>query len=403
MGAHPARRIATQAPQVQQLACLLTNLVSACAIVFANKAVLSVVHFRFTVALTCIHTVATWLTARALCGLGIITRKPLPKRAVVSLAAAFTGYIVMCNVSLKLNTVGFYQLTKIAIAPVVLVMESMMHRRAPSPSVTMCVLVVCAGIGLATVFDTQVMTNVPGLVVGAISVVVSAQYGMWIGSITTQYNVTSMQLLEQYLPYASLMMAICVPCECALLLRSAAPSSAQPRATLAAAATYSTTLITFKYTRLAVSLIALSAVFGVLVTFSTFLVIGNTSPLTYAVAGHVKTIVILVGGVVFFGDRISMIKAIGLVLAMGGVLGYTRVKMVMSNALSGGGGDVVEREDGQEREELDTEREETLRRKQHDSIALFRDGVGRGADCRGDDGGDGNTTGGGVGWSGPAA
>jgi solute carrier family 35, member E3 len=362
--------------QQQQLAYLLTNLVSACAIVFANKAVLSVVRFRFTVALTCIHTVATWLTARVLCRLGIIKRKPLPRRAVVALAGAFAGYIVLCNVSLQLNTVGFYQLTKIAIAPTVLVLEAVAQRRRPALSVTLCVLVVCAGIALATVFDTQVMTNLPGLVVGLVSVAVSAQYGMWIGSMTKQHGVMSMQLLEQYLPYASLMMAICVPFESLVLMRggsdgrsgfiigrpstaaeavasaaaaaAAAAAGASTSATSAAASTTATataaatsastasTLLTFNYTPLAVGLIALSAVLGVLVTFSTFLVIGNTSPLTYAVAGHAKTIVILGGGVLLFGDRISRIKALGLVLALGGVIAYTRVKMAMTSTSQGG-------------------------------------------------------------------
>lgn len=303
--------------QVRQLASLLTNLVSACAIVFVNKAVLSGVHFRFTVALTCIHTVATWLTSCVLCNLGIIVRKQLPKRAVASLAGAFAGYIVLCNVSLQRNTVGFYQLTKIMIAPTVLVMGAIAHRRAPSLSVALCVMVVSVGIGLATAFDTQVMTNLPGLVVGLLSVVVSAQYGTWIGSMTEQHDVTSMQLLEQYLPYASLMMLICVPVESMLL--------------------GDTTVLTFNYTPLAGGLIILSTLLGVLVTFSTFLVIGNTSPLTYAVAGHAKTIAIIGGGVIFFGDHISGIKGAGLALAMTGVIAYTRVSMVASKTLADGG------------------------------------------------------------------
>jgi solute carrier family 35 protein E3 len=76
-------------------------------------------------------------------------------------------------------------------------------------------------------------------------------------------------------------------------------------------------------------LIAASAVLGVLVTFSTFLVIGNTSPLTYAIAGHVKTIVILGGGVVFFGDQISRLKTLGIAMALGGVVAYTRLKVIL--------------------------------------------------------------------------
>lgn len=305
---------------VQQAASLLANLVSACAIVFANKAVLSVIKFKFTVTLTCIHTLATWLAARALVSSGIISPKQLPRRAALALAAAFTGYIVLCNVSLFINTVGFYQLTKIAIAPTVMIMEAAVQRRAPPTNVAICVLVVCVGIGLATVFDAQVMTNVPGLLVGVLSVIVSAQYGTWIGSMTKQHDVTPLQLLEQYLPYASIMMAACVPVESAIMSMINPPGAP--------------TLWTFAYTHQALALIAVSAALGILVTFSTFLVIGNTSALTYAVAGHVKTIIILGGGVLLFGDQISQVKALGLVMALGGVVAYTCFKM--KNAAAAG-------------------------------------------------------------------
>lgn len=290
---------------------LLTNLVSACAIVFANKAVLSVINFNFTVSLTCIHTIATLLVARVLCILGAIDRKRLPAHASISLAVSFTGYIVLCNVSLALNTVGFYQLTKIAIAPTVLIMEAVGQRRFPEARVSVCVLVVCLGIGLATVFDKQVTTNVPGLFVGCLSIIVSAQYGVWIGSMTKFHGVSSLQLLEQYLPYASLMLALCMPCE-AVVMKAYNPQAP--------------TLLSFAYTHTSVGMIGISAILGVMVTFSTFLVIGNTSPLTYAVAGHVKTIAIMGGGVLLFGEHIATVKILGVMLALSGVVAYSLVR-----------------------------------------------------------------------------
>jgi solute carrier family 35 protein E3 len=296
----------------QQAVCLLTNLVCSCAIVFANKVVMSTVGFKFAVALTCIHTIATFLTAKALCLAGIITPKKLPKRAVVALASAFTGYIVLCNVSLALNTVGFYQLTKIAIAPTVLIMDALAQRRMPRPKIALCVLVVCLGIGFATVFDTDVMTYFPGMLVGFLSVIVSAQYGVWIGSIAKQHDASPLQLLEQYLPYASAMMAACVPIEILIM-------GVDTKQT--------TTLLSFTYSFKAVEIIAISALLGVFVTFSTFLAIGSTSPLTYAVIGHLKTVFILGGGVVIFGDKLTPIKGLGVMLALLGVVAYTLIRL----------------------------------------------------------------------------
>ena len=55
------------------------------------------------------------------------------------------------------------------------------------------------------------------------------------------------------------------------------------------------TLLGFDYTITAVLAILLSAMLGLLVSLSTFLVIASTSSLTYNVVGHLKTVIILTG------------------------------------------------------------------------------------------------------------
>lgn len=41
-------------------------------------------------------------------------RKEVAKVRLAPLAAAYVGYIVLCNLNLNINPVGFYQITKIA-------------------------------------------------------------------------------------------------------------------------------------------------------------------------------------------------------------------------------------------------------------------------------------------------
>jgi hypothetical protein len=48
------------------------------------------------------------------------------------------------------------QVMKIAVAPTVIALELLMFRRVPPMRIVMSVMVVCAGIGVATVTDTQV-------------------------------------------------------------------------------------------------------------------------------------------------------------------------------------------------------------------------------------------------------
>jgi hypothetical protein len=43
---------------------------------------------------------------------GIFQYKKLPQLQLLPLAAAYVGYIVLCNLSLNINTVGFYQVMK---------------------------------------------------------------------------------------------------------------------------------------------------------------------------------------------------------------------------------------------------------------------------------------------------
>lgn len=51
---------------------------------------------------------------------------------VAPLAAAFVGYVVFWNLSLQMNSVGFYQLSKIMVLPSVAALEvSLPHQSHP--------------------------------------------------------------------------------------------------------------------------------------------------------------------------------------------------------------------------------------------------------------------------------
>ena len=51
------------------------------------------------------------------CLQGMFEKKVLSKQAIAPLAVAYVGYIVLNNLNLQINTVGFYQISKIAVAP----------------------------------------------------------------------------------------------------------------------------------------------------------------------------------------------------------------------------------------------------------------------------------------------
>lgn len=103
-----------KAAHVKPLLYGALNIASASGIVFANKMVFSTYGFHFTCALTFIHTLFTLVGMRIILATGMFQYKQLPQLQVLPLAAAYVGYIVLCNLSLKVNTVGLYQIMKVS-------------------------------------------------------------------------------------------------------------------------------------------------------------------------------------------------------------------------------------------------------------------------------------------------
>jgi hypothetical protein len=87
----------------------ITNLASVIAIVVANKLVLYTYNFRFAVTLTWLHTIFTALGMMVLSATGWFEPKQTPLAKSLPVAAVYVGFIVLNNLSIQLNTVGFYQ------------------------------------------------------------------------------------------------------------------------------------------------------------------------------------------------------------------------------------------------------------------------------------------------------
>ncbi|KAL0435089.1 UNVERIFIED_CONTAM: UDP-xylose transporter 3 [Sesamum radiatum] len=155
--------------------------------------------------------------------------------------------IGLLNLSLGFNSVGFYQMTKLAIIPCTVLLEILFFRKIFSRNVQLSLTVLLLGVGIATVTDLQL--NVLGSILSLLAVVTT-----------------------------------CV---------------AQ------------------------IAFIVLSCFISVAVNFSTFLVIGKTSPVTYQVLGHLKTCLVLAFGYVLLRDPFSWRNILGILIAMVGMVLYS--------------------------------------------------------------------------------
>lgn len=80
-----------------------------------------------------------------------------------------------------------------------------------SRKVVASIALVCLGVGLSTITDTQMGSNASGWLVGLGAITATAAYQIWAGTKQKELQVGSMALLEQYSPLAALMLSVMVP------------------------------------------------------------------------------------------------------------------------------------------------------------------------------------------------
>eukprot|EP01104_Vermistella_antarctica_P015749 TRINITY_DN5238_c0_g1_i1.p2 TRINITY_DN5238_c0_g1~~TRINITY_DN5238_c0_g1_i1.p2 ORF type:complete len:194 (-),score=62.60 TRINITY_DN5238_c0_g1_i1:810-1391(-) len=90
-------------------------------------------------------------------------------------------------------------------------------------------------------------------------------------------------------------------------------------------------MVEFPFTSGSVFAILLSGVLAFSVNLSTYLVIGNTSAITYNVVGYFKFCVVIVMGFILFQDPMTSRNMLGIGVTMAGVLAYTVAKTIETN------------------------------------------------------------------------
>ena len=104
--------------------------------------------------LTFFHFVFTDLFYRAPDAAGLFVRKSMLHDAF-RMAATGVGSIGFMNISLHLISVGFYQITKLAIVPATLCAQSLLFGISTSTKIKLSLAILLLGLGLATVTDVR--------------------------------------------------------------------------------------------------------------------------------------------------------------------------------------------------------------------------------------------------------
>ncbi|KAG6583313.1 UDP-xylose transporter 3, partial [Cucurbita argyrosperma subsp. sororia] len=287
--------------QLGTIGALSLSVVSSVSIVICNKALISTLGFTFATTLTSWHLLVTFCSLHVALLMKLFEHKPFDARAVMGFGILNGISIGLLNLSLGFNSVGFYQMTKLAIIPCTVLLETLFFRKKFSKSIQFSLTILLLGVGIATVTDLQL--NALGSFLSLLAVLTTCVAQIMTNTIQKKFKVSSTQLLYQSCPYQALTLFVAGPFLdwCLTDLN----------------------VFAFKYTPQVLFFIVLSCLISVSVNFSTFLVIGKTSAVTYQVLGHLKTCLVLGFGYVLLHDPFSWRNILGILVAIVGMVLYS--------------------------------------------------------------------------------
>ncbi|MED6134851.1 UDP-xylose transporter 3 [Stylosanthes scabra] len=233
--------------QLGTVGALSLSVVSSVSIVICNKALMSSLHFIFATTLTSWHLLVTFCSLHVALRMRFFEHKPFEQKAVMGFGILNGISIGLLNLSLGFNSVGFYQMTKLAIIPCTVLLETIFLGKKFSKRIQFALTILLLGVGIATVTDLQLNA---------------------VGSFLS-------------------LLAVITTCVAQIFF------------------------------------IVLSCLISISVNFSTFLVIGKTSPVTYQVLGHLKTCLVLAFGYILLHDPFSWRNILGILIAMVGMILYS--------------------------------------------------------------------------------
>ena len=159
---------------------IIGSVLSSVGLILINKIIMGPpFNFVYVFTLTSIHFLITAISMEIMTLTGIFNRTRLPWVTSATMSIACTLSVGLMNLSLKLNSVGVYQLCKLLGVPWLVFVETTVYGTHTSSAVKLSLIVIVIGMGLATV--TDVHFNLSGGVVGLTAVIVTTQFQIWQG------------------------------------------------------------------------------------------------------------------------------------------------------------------------------------------------------------------------------
>jgi solute carrier family 35 protein E3 len=219
---------------------------------------------------------------------------------MLPVCAFFAGYVVLGNLSLTYNSIGFYQLSKVMTTPTVVLINFLMFRKTVTRWMLAAIFATC--IGVSFTINQAAKTELFGVIIATMAFCSTALYQIWIGKKIEDFAVSAPQLLLNQAPISVLLLIPFVPFFDTIPDLSVVPAN-----------------ILWS--------VCASGIMASIYNLSQFLIIGRTSALTFNIVSHLKTILILSIGWYSEGKILAPQEWFGVLLALGGGWVYSHLAM----------------------------------------------------------------------------
>jgi hypothetical protein len=178
---------------------VLMNLFASVSLVGVNKLLVVGFSFRHVLLLSGLHFGVGWAALQGASSADLpasarlFERKVPAWRLVLPSAAAGALSIVLMNYSLRTNSLGSYQMLKVAVLPATIALAAVQGTAVSTADVGAAALV-SAGTAVATVTDVDL--SAAGSAVGLAAVAATAQYQVACGRVQTDFGLSSAQALH---------------------------------------------------------------------------------------------------------------------------------------------------------------------------------------------------------------
>lgn len=283
-------------------AAWMFNVVTSVGIILVNKALMATYGFSFATTLTGMHFATTTLMTGVLRWLGYIQPSHLPFRELLKFVIFANFSIVGMNVSLMWNSVGFYQIAKLSMIPVSCLLEVVLDKVRYSRDTKLSIAVVLLGVGVCTVTDVSV--NGRGFIAAFVAVWSTSMQQYYVHHLQRKYSLTSFNLLGHTSPAQAATLLVIGPFLDYWLTDKR--------------------IYAYDYNIASVIFLILSCTIAVGTNLSQFICIGRFTAVTFQVLGHMKTILVLIMGFLFFGkEGLNLHVVLGMIIAIFGMIWYS--------------------------------------------------------------------------------